>query len=277
MTRPRKIPESQNYRQVVRGYLRLHQLTVEGRDESPDADAVRDSLDRPWRALTDVERDRVQGLSADLFAVSESTPGQPLEMNRQAQQKLAEAFEANQRGEWDRALALLRRWSKYIAPDVLSYLRAGIWSDSGSPDVAAVFYQHAATLDSDNSNYAAIHLHTLALADPLRAREMAGQIIRQPTQHSPVLVIHAADVMFGATQEMGELEAKSVFRALIPALTSALPSVAPEENPSLHAMGLATLALCHETQGDTAAALDYYTRGLRLDPGATRSKVQDAR
>lgn len=107
MFQPPNSPSSQHYRQVVRGFLRLHQLTAEGRDESPDADAVRDSLDLPWRALTENEKEKIQGLSADLFAITDPIAGGALETNPQAQKSLAEIFEAKQRGEWDRALALL--------------------------------------------------------------------------------------------------------------------------------------------------------------------------
>ena len=92
MTRPPNTPGSPNFRQVLRGYLRLHQLMIEGRDELPDADAVRDSLDLPWRVLTEAERERIQGLSADLFDISEPIASGPRDMNPQAQKNLAEVF-----------------------------------------------------------------------------------------------------------------------------------------------------------------------------------------
>ena len=143
MTRPPSPPVSQNYRHVLQGYLRLHQLTVEGRDESPEADAVRDSLDRPWRLLTDAEREQVQGLSVDLFEIDNPIEGAHLEMSPDAQHHLAEAVEARQRGEWDRALAQLRTLKKHLTPAILSKLRAEIWSEAGHPDVGAVFLEHA--------------------------------------------------------------------------------------------------------------------------------------
>ena len=143
MTRPPYTPISQNYRQVLEGYLRLHQLTVAGRDESPEADAVRDSLDLPWRLLTEADREQVQGLSADLFEINDPIEAAHLEMSPEAQHHLAEAVEAKQRGEWDRALALLRRWKKHLTPAILSKLRAEIWSAAGHPDVGAVFLEHA--------------------------------------------------------------------------------------------------------------------------------------
>ena len=266
MTRPPNNPSSQNYRQVLRGYLRLHQLTVEGRDESPDADAVRDSLDLPWRALTDTERGGIQGLSADLYDISELIAGGPREMNPQAQKNLAEAFEAKHRGEWERALELLRRWSKYIAPALLSYLRGGIWLVAGFPEVGAVFFEHAASLEPDNANYAAIFLLCLAQSDSRRAREMAEHILRTPKKHSPSLVIMAGDVEFYATREMAELDAAAVFRSLIPVLTQALPEIPQDEKRSVYLMGLVLLAFCHEHLGEVDAAHGYYTRGLRLEP-----------
>lgn len=51
---------------VERGIRELHRLEADGRDESPDADAIRDALDGPWRALTDGERERLRDLSASL-------------------------------------------------------------------------------------------------------------------------------------------------------------------------------------------------------------------
>lgn len=266
MTRPPTTTGNLNFRQVIRGFLQLHQFTVEGRDESPEADAVRDSLDLPWRALTETERDRVQGLSADLFAISDPMEGGPREMNPQAQRNLTEAFEARQRGDWDRALSLLRRWEKYITPALLSYLRGGIWLEAGYPEVGVVFYEHAAKLEPDNANYAVLSLQALEQSDPLQARAKANQILQDPDKHSPLLVIRAADVVFNATREMAEPDAGNVFRSLVPVLTKALPGIPEEEKTSFYLMGLMLLAFCHERLGETNAALDYYSRGVRIKP-----------
>ena len=154
MNQPSNTPGHSNYRQAICGYLRLHQLTVEGRDDSVEADAVRDSLDLPWRALAEGERMRVQGLSADLFSVSEPLAHASGEMNALAQNQLAEALEARFRGDFDLALGLLRQGCDHITPALLSYLRGEIWREAGEPDVAAVFFEHAALLDPDNLKYA---------------------------------------------------------------------------------------------------------------------------
>lgn len=266
MKRPLSVPVSPNYRQVLRGYLRLHQLTVEGRDESPDADAVRDSLDLPWRALGRAERERVQGLSADLFNISEPISDSPQEMPPHAQKALAEAFEAKQRGEWDRTLDLLRRWGKFIAPALLSYLRGGVWSEAGYPEVGAVFYEHASNLEPENANYAMLFLHTLEKYDPRIARERASRILQNPEKYSPLLVVKAGNVAFNATREMTESDAAAVYHQLIPVLSGALSEVSEDDKRSIHLLGIVLLAQSHDRLGEVGASLEYYSRGLKIDP-----------
>src|SRR5688572_3855704 len=112
MTR-RTFPTNPNYVQSVRGLHQLHALLLAGRSEDAEADAVRASLERPWRCLSEAERKRITGLSADLDAIG-GAPGEVQPMNPQAQRRLVEAFEARQAGEWDKALDLLRRWGKYV-------------------------------------------------------------------------------------------------------------------------------------------------------------------
>ncbi len=55
------------YAESLRGLLRLHELEVAGESESDQAEAVRDSLEGPWRLLTDTEKERITGLSEDLY------------------------------------------------------------------------------------------------------------------------------------------------------------------------------------------------------------------
>src|SRR5438309_11948192 len=136
---------STNYRAYVRGVRELHQLSVAGKKDSPEADAIRDATDGPWEALSEVERKRVGNLSEDLYSLIEPTPAsQP--MNPLAQAKLNEAFEARQRGEWDRALELLRKWAPFLSPDVVSFFRGKTWLDAGDTESAVLFLEHACRL-----------------------------------------------------------------------------------------------------------------------------------
>jgi hypothetical protein len=118
-TDPKPLTMNPNYLAMVRGTRELHQLLTVGKDDSPEAEAIRDATDGPWQVLSEVERNRVRNLSEDLYSLVEPLPS-PQRMTAEAQAKLLEAFEARQRGEWDKALDLLRRWRAHIDPSLVS-------------------------------------------------------------------------------------------------------------------------------------------------------------
>ena len=168
---PQSFSESLNYRSEIRAILRLHRLWLEGRGESPEADALRDATDGHWEFLTDVERKRIRGLSEDLNSIESQLFGQPpTEMNVQAQAKLVEVHEARQRGEWDNALELLRLLRNDVPPALISYLRGSIWLEAGDPEVAIVFIEHATRLEPDNCSYHALVMST----GPLRSQPLGA-------------------------------------------------------------------------------------------------------
>ena len=153
---PQRLAQSSAYQEVVRGLLRLHRYTVEKQDETPEYDETCAAMEGHWGQLTAAEIERLGGLSKDLYTVSDPPGTQPPEtMNSQAQGKLGEAYEARERGEWDRALELLRRLGKLVPAPLLSYLRARIWEDIGDEAVAAIFFDHARRLDPTNENFRA--------------------------------------------------------------------------------------------------------------------------
>ena len=74
-------------------------------------------------------------------------------MNPEAQSGLDEAVEAREAGDWDGALTILRRWSRYIEPSLLSFLRGSVWMEAGDAATADLFFRHAAQLKPDNGVY----------------------------------------------------------------------------------------------------------------------------
>jgi tetratricopeptide (TPR) repeat protein len=260
---------SPNYRAYVRGVRELHQLSVAGKEDSPEADAIRDATDGPWEALSEVERERVGNLSEDLYSLVEPPPAaQP--MNPQAQAKLNEAFEARERGEWDRALELLRRLTPFLAPDVISFFRGRIWLDAGDPETAVLFLEYASRLQPDDGNYLAIFLYALEKVNPTAAQERARQILQDPEKTSPVAVVRAADIVFHASRSLPEAEAAQQVRQLISVFDRALSRIeaGAEAGVDRWHYGIAVLLLgfCHELLGNTQAAVDSLTRGLQEDP-----------
>jgi len=178
--KPQSFSNDPNYRAVVRGFLQLHKLDLAGKNTSPEADIVRESMDAPWLALSEAERERLTGLSEDLYSVSGTPPVvTPKKVDAEVQRQLVAAAEASEHGEWDRSLAGLRALREYVAPDVLSFLRGRTWEDAGDSEVAVVFFEHAAGLAPTNKAYSASYLRAREQADPRSAPEMANQILAE--------------------------------------------------------------------------------------------------
>jgi len=62
---------SPSYKLVAKGLVDLYLLIKDGKDDSREAESVRDALDAPLKALNQTEKERAQWLSEDLFSVSE--------------------------------------------------------------------------------------------------------------------------------------------------------------------------------------------------------------
>jgi hypothetical protein len=210
---------SLSFRLVAKGLVALHRLIKDRKEDSPEAEAVRDALDAPLKALNRSEKERAQWLSEDLYSVSEPpAPTTRKEMTSEAQQQLNEAFEARQSREWDRALTLLRRWRESISPALLSYLRGSIWLEAGNSDIAAVFYGHASETDPANASYQAIYMHALAESDPDAAGKRAMEVLADDEKHAPVVVARAADIRFNEIRTASDTESAQLCRELIPIL-----------------------------------------------------------
>ncbi len=257
------------YLAMVRGTRELHQFLAAGKDDSPEADAIRDATDGPWQALSEVERNRVRNLSEDLYSLAEPAPTSQA-MNAQAQAKLLEAFEARKRGEWDRALDLLRQWQAYIDPALVSYLRGSTWLEAGDPGTATLFYAHAYKLEPTNGTYQTMALYSLHLADPPAGLKQAEQILKEHEKCSPAAVARAADITFMSARLKSETQANQLFVQLEPILKTTLARIEQqslsERDTSTYVTLLALLGFGNEFLGTSHLALNYYTQGLALDP-----------
>ncbi len=180
-----------------------------------------------------------------------------------------QALEARQRGDWDKALVLLRRWGKHIPPALLSYLRGSIWYAAGEPAAAAAFFEHASRLEPANEHYQALLLHTLKAASPAVAASRAEAVLQESESRSPAVVVHAANVIFGATKELSDIDSLPIYKRLIPVLERTLANIDTTEDidkPALAGMAISLLATCYKDIGDTQKAYTYYSRGIQLDP-----------
>ncbi len=260
---------SPNYLAVARGIRELHRLGLMSQDDSPEADAIRDATDGPWDALSETERKRVSGLSEDLYSISEPA-SEVHETNPQAQARLLEAWEAQGRGEWDRALELVRRWGKYLSPAAVSSLRGLIWLHAGDPEAAALFFEHAASLEPQNGHYLASYLHALDVVDPTEARRRSEVILQDAEKHPPFAVTRASDIMLKALRQATETEAAAWCKQLISVLERNITRIeAGDEDgldPSVYSLTFSLLGMSYERVGDDRKALENYSRGLQIAP-----------
>lgn len=259
------------YVQSIRGLHRLHALFSNNQNETPEADVVRDSLTPLWYELSEIEKERIGGLSEDLYSISD--PPEPvLPMNPQAQRNLIEAFEARNIGEWDKALEMLRRWKRHLDPALLSYMRGSVWHAAGDESTAALFFQHASHLEPENGNYRALYLHCLQKSDRESALTLAREILFTEEAPQPAVEAMAADVLFESTRDLADVDALPIVQRVTQRLSQAferLQNHGDDVSSSLKSAYLGIVSLlggCHFQLGETQRALKYYNLGLAADP-----------
>src|SRR5437773_3491983 len=98
---------------------------AQGRGSSEEARELREEMDAPGMELTTDEIDRVNGISADLYMLSDQEIYQPVEGARPSPGELhRRAEEAWREERWDEVLALLRLGPIDLPPAEVAYLRA---------------------------------------------------------------------------------------------------------------------------------------------------------
>jgi tetratricopeptide (TPR) repeat protein len=271
MTR-RPFSTSPLYLQSIRGLLRLHALTLEGQDESAEAQAILDSLERPWYGLSEAEKKRIKGLSEDLYSISDS-PKLAIPSNPQATQKLIEAAEARQQGEWDRALELLRRWGQYLEPALLSYQRGCVWHDAGDDSTASLFLRHAAEFEPDNTQYKGAYLIALERSNPAEAGSQAWEILNQ-NDAAPIIVVRAGSILFKSTSSMDQADRTPILEQLIEVFSAAYHRMKivevnesrRVESPQVVVTLAFFLGACHDVLGDIQSAVRYFNIAVAMSP-----------
>src|SRR5260370_41936683 len=102
----RPLTLSPSYLATVRGTHALHRLIAEGKDDSPEADGIRDASDGPWEALSETERDRARWGADDLYSIYEEPPALQ-QRTREAKSGLSAGGEADHNGQVGEGASLL--------------------------------------------------------------------------------------------------------------------------------------------------------------------------
>lgn len=139
----------EHYEKYKKLLLKLHELIRHGKDQTPEADEVRDQMDLPGQNLTELEHDRVSGLSGDLYMISDS------EVKEQCTREYTTAeflTEYNSR-HWEQVLHILRQSTVQMRIDQVAAVRSVCWEELGDYDVALLFAEYALKLKPDELFY----------------------------------------------------------------------------------------------------------------------------
>ncbi|WP_172992145.1 tetratricopeptide repeat protein [Lacipirellula parvula] len=263
-------PQKTEYAQLLDALLHLHELEKTHLSESDDAERLRDLMEGHWKNLTDQEKNRLTGLSQDLYSISEppKKPNPPTRSEaKRVSSQLRRVVEARKRGEWDSALSLIREIADRVQPDAASYMRGNILSDAGESQAALVFLQHAHNLDPSNGNYEAIYLNKLHEVSPADAEVEAANILASGG-HATSVVLKAIDIRYSFTRRQPDFETTHELKTLSQKLQGILqsPDVAGEKNPSLYSMACGLLGFIYDHLGNYNEALSAYNRGIEANP-----------
>lgn len=252
--------------------IRLHEAMMED-DDSPEADRLRDELDLLDADLTAAQRAYLRGLSGDLYQLED----EEVFLSVESEDRLAEGFErAVQRallgGDFGRLLHLIRTDESPYDDERRAYLRGLAYAGLGRHAPAFRFMRRAARSGKLVHEY--LMLDYLIHLDASQAAGVGRGIVDSPDAPDAMRV-QAAWAIVLPTREMPDKLAFETWEWAVRYLPALVEGERSRSLPrSVLALGLLTLALCHELLGNSSTAVRYYLEGFFVDPG--NSSVVDA-
>lgn len=141
--------DNAHFRAYARLLHQLHQLIRAGADETAEGEVLRERMDEPANFLDPEEVECLRGISADFYTLSEP-PWQVQPSPPAMREELQAAIDAREKGDFVRALDLLRKHQRYRDTADVSALRGSIWSQAGENEIAADFFRRAKELNQQN-------------------------------------------------------------------------------------------------------------------------------
>lgn len=249
--------------------LRLHELAMDGQNDTDNADGVRDELDAHWSRLRADDRRFLQDISADLQTL-EPDYVKPRIIRWEDADFRTRLVRAHETKAWRDLLRLLRDEPSFLPEDRIMYMRGRALQQLGLPVVALGFFERAHALDPANVNYECLLLDALLQAGRgpealRRAETMVGRAGLHPR-----LLLRAADVLFRSASSFSAEEQHGLYERTIAIISQALAieeKLPPGERlPSVTQAGYVELALSHLRLGQRGEARKIYEKALELEP-----------
>src|SRR5439155_1999649 len=202
----------------------LHSLIADGKDDTEEAETCRAEMDPLWYLMSEVEQDRISGLSEDLYLLGEGGT-QQVAMSAEDEARWAkEAVSVFSRmlagGDADVVLKFLRQ----PAPDnrpryIIPFLQARCWERLGENELALLFMKEAERLDPRQAVCVLLIQEKLGRAE--EAAEYAERIITNKESTGEELYLAAATLLRPA-RRMRPAEARPIFQRVVSILERAL-------------------------------------------------------
>jgi tetratricopeptide (TPR) repeat protein len=249
---------------------RLHLLSMADNDQAEEADQIRDAMERLWWRLTDLERQRLEGLSGDLYSIGESQRT----LSRVPATALREFEAATIAQDWDKALTVLREHEQSLPTADVAAMRAVAWGSIGYHDIAVLFFAEAVRLSPDDTRLKCLYLRALVRGgERERAKQEATRIAN--TADNSLDLLLAADVLFDCEQPETAMPSAEVLRQVADLCDRALKTWnRPRLDDALVRLayaGFLSGAISFELIGDQSRADKLYAMAQSLLPGTAAS------
>jgi tetratricopeptide (TPR) repeat protein len=246
----------------------LHHLIAAGQDDSDEAEEFRAKMDPFWDAMTEVERERIGGLSEDLYILEEGGAKQITMSSDERTRWVEEARDVLpgifDEQDVDAALKFLRRPAPNNIPRyVIPFLQARCWERLGAGELSLLFMKEAERLDPRQAVCVLLLLERLGRTE--EAADCAKRIIENPRS--------SAEELFQAAAALLRPDrARPNLQRIVPILERSLKvfRTTPKEERELpdgdrHIVTM--LGFCHQELGNVKTAVQLFDYGLARYPG----------
>lgn len=226
---------SVSYSMWLRRILDSHTSQAWDAEPTDNREREDEELNDVWTEISDCHKQRLWGLSSDLNTLRDQEKWVDSHWPPMTQAELGQAqTEAFRRKQWDKFLECLRRPPRFLAQNMVDYLRGRAWMEMGHPEVALLFFDNAARVEPENSTY-----HVLAL-ECLKAIQDWSELLKrceayvQDSRTVPRLLFRAADALHGYANETGDqayyaqalrVVEEGFHRAALPGHQEQMPSI----------------------------------------------------
>ena len=209
--------------------IELHQLIAKGDGESEAADNIREALSDLWLQVSEVDRQRLDGLSADLYALADKEMyDEESEYSRLPIIDLRKLCITLFNSDPIKFLEVLRTRDDIYPKYLKSYIRGRIWERLGYGHVAYLFFSFASEL-SKNENYEYLALNALK-ESPQRekclnvALEIGARILQG--ERKPKVAYVVCSIINDLSQSCGKDHSLSFQKMLSDILNASIPQLA---------------------------------------------------